>query len=129
MNITLDLTADIIDIRDIIERFEDIEFDLEGEGCEDTCAEYKLELSNLSLIIKSLENLGGDEEWRGKWYPVTLIRDSYFQTYAQELAEDIGAVKDDAQWPYTCIDWEHAARELQYDYSSVDIDGVTYWTR
>ena len=28
MNITLDLTADIIDIRDIIERFENIEDDL-----------------------------------------------------------------------------------------------------
>jgi len=24
------------------------------------------------------------------------------------------------QWPYSCIDWEHAARELMYDYFESD---------
>lgn len=33
------------------------------------------------------------------------------------------------RWPYTCIDWEHAAKELRYDYSAADFDGVTYWIR
>lgn len=63
------------------------------------------------------------------WYPVTLIRDSYFEQYARDLAEDIGAIPDDAQWPCTCIDWEQAARELQQDYTTIDFDGVDYWTR
>jgi len=65
-------------------------------------------------------------DWR---YGETLIRDSYFEEYARELADDIGAIPRDAGWPTTCIDWEQAARELQMDYTSVNFDGVTYWVR
>lgn len=36
--------------------------------------------------------------------------------FAQEMAEQLGALKDNTEWPYTCIDWEYAARELMYDY-------------
>jgi len=118
----LDLTADIIDVRDIIARYE--ELDEMPDGLPD--AE---ERTNLASILDEIRDMGGDEEWRGDWYPVTLIRDSYFQEYAQELAEDIGAIDHDAKWPMNCIDWEHAARELRYDYSGVDINGITYWTR
>jgi hypothetical protein len=124
----LDLTADIIDVRDIIARIEELE---QEQPDDDAARDWTgaQELADLIALMSELEGMGGDEQWQGDWYPVTLIRDSYFQTYAQELAEDIGAVKADAQWPHTCIDWEQAARELRYDYSSVDIDGVTYWTR
>ena len=59
----------------------------------------------------------------------TLIRDSHFETYAQEFAEDIGAIQRGMAWPCNCIDWAKAARELQQDYASVDFDGVTYWVR
>jgi len=59
----------------------------------------------------------------------TLIRESYFEDYAQQLADDLGYTSSKMQWPYTCIDWEKAARELQSDYSCVDFDGVTYYTR
>ena len=55
---------------------------------------------------------------------VTLIRDSYFVTYAQGFAEDIGAIPSEWTWPTTCIDWERAARELQMDYTSVQFNGV-----
>jgi hypothetical protein len=124
----LDLTADIIDVRDIIARIEELE---QEQPDDDAARDWTgaQELADLIALMSELEGMGGDEQWQGDWYPVTLIRDSYFQTYAQKLAEDIGAVKADAQWPHTCIDWEQAARELRYDYSSVDIDGVTYWTR
>lgn len=121
----LDITDDIIDIRDIIERVEELESEIEANGESEHIAEWKL----LTSILHDLEGMGGDEQWRGAWYPVTLIRDSYFETYAQEFAEDIGAVKSDAQWPHTCINWAYAARELQYDYSAVDIGDNIYWTR
>jgi len=39
------------------------------------------------------------------------------EDFAYSLAEDLGLLQDKVQWPYTCIDWEHAARELMYDYS------------
>ncbi len=119
----IDLNADIIDTRDIIERVEALE--IEADGLEDGCEE----LQALRAILADLKGMGGDEQWRGDWYPLTLIRDDHFGTYAEELADDIGAVPLDAQWPLNCIDWEQAARELRYDYSGVDIGGVTYWTR
>lgn len=63
-------------------------------------------------------------------YGDTAIRDSYFQTYARELAEDVcGDEMRAASWPLSCIDWEQAATELQSDYSCVEFDGVDYWVR
>lgn len=43
-------------------------------------------------------------------------------SFAQETAEQLGEIDDNAKWPYTCIDWacidwEWAARELMMDYS------------
>ena len=129
---TLDLSADIIDVRDIIARVEELEDEMLGElpdGTTWTGTEQDEELQALRAILAELQGMGGDEQWRGDWYPLTLIRDSHFRDYAEELADDIGAIPKDAQWPTNCIDWERAARELRMDYSSVDIDGVTYWTR
>ena len=123
---TLDLTADIIDVRDIIARYEELE--AESDGLPNAEERYQL-----SCILSDLKGCGGDEKWRGDWYPLTLIRDHYFTEYAQELAEEIGAVDADAKWPNNCIDWDQAARELQMDYSSVEIahDGrwVSYFYR
>lgn len=39
------------------------------------------------------------------------------EEFAQDMAEQLGAVDKDAAWPMTCIDWEQAARELMMDYS------------
>jgi hypothetical protein len=38
-------------------------------------------------------------------------------------------IPDNLSWPLTCIDWERAARELAYDYSSVSFDGTDYYIR
>lgn len=87
------------------------------------------ELETLEALLQELSGNGGDEQWQGDWYPIVLIRDSYFEDYARELAEDCGMVNDNASWPNNCIDWEKAARELQWDYSTVEFEGVTYWYR
>ena len=85
-------------------------------------------VERLQAIMSDLDGVGGgDEQWRGDWYPVMLIRGSYFGDYAQELAADCGDYPK--RWPYTCIDWVQAARELQMDYTSTEIDGVTFWYR
>jgi len=39
------------------------------------------------------------------------------EDFAQDMAEQLGAIDKNASWPQTCIDWEHAASELMYDYS------------
>ncbi len=40
--------------------------------------------------------------------------------FAQDLAESVGSLQDNAAWPYTCIDWDYAARELMTDYMAQD---------
>ena len=127
------LTDDIIDVRDIIARVEELREEIEAyaEKMDDwqANADNTEELETLENLLAELCGYGGDEQWEGDWYPLTLIRDSHFQDYAEELARDCGMVNDDAAWPNNCIDWEKAARELQWDYSSVDIDDITYWYR
>ena len=128
-------TNDIIDVRDIIEQYETLETDIEtlreSEQMSDQHAadEAAAELAQLTALLEDLKGQGGDEQWGGDWYPVTLVRDSYFKTYAQELAEECGMIDEKAQWPNTCIDWGQAARELQHDYTPCEIDGVIYWYR
>jgi uncharacterized protein (UPF0335 family) len=82
------------------------------------------ELAALQSVAEQAEGYASD--WR---HGETLIRDDYFEDYARQLAEDCGMVKEGAQWPNNCIDWEQAASELQTDYTSIDFDGVTYWIR
>jgi antirestriction protein len=101
-------------------------FPVEREGLDETDAD---EFSKLKSLLEDLAGNGGDEQWRGDWYPITLIPDYEFEDYARELADDIGAINKNASWPNTCIDWEQAARELQMDYTTVEYDGTTYWYR
>jgi hypothetical protein len=80
--------------------------------------------------LKALKDLQDQAEGYSDWrHGAALIRDSHFKDYARDLAEDTGAINSDVSWPYTCIDWEQAADELQTDYTSVEFDGVTYWIR
>ncbi len=80
--------------------------------------------------LVTLRALQDDAEGASDWkHGATLIRDSYFENYAQELAEELGVMEHNATWPYTCIDWEKAAEELQQDYTSVEFGDVTYWVR
>ena len=148
---------DIIDSRDVIARIEELEGEREALDYAFTTAyedwqaiprgddgdaeahaaqiraerdlknwedDYGAELAALQALADEASGYAAD--WK---YGETLIRDSYFRDYAMELADDIGAVPDNAQWPTTCIDWDQAARELQMDYTAVDFDGVTYWVR
>lgn len=82
------------------------------------------ELATLRKLAEDGANYADDWE-----YGVTLIRDSYFQEYAEELADDIGAIDKKAGWPLNCIDWEAAADQLKMDYTAIEFDGVTYWVR
>ncbi len=92
-----------------------------------TSVDWDEETYNELEILKALADEGeGCSDWS---HGETLIRDSYFETYAEELAEDIGAIGKDTQWPLSYIDWEAAANALKQDYTCVDFDGVEYWIR
>lgn len=159
---SVDLTADQIDVRDIIARVETLReerspladevadagqerADAETEGMEAgfaaadqavTDAEAALaewddsedgeELKTLEAILEDLAGNGGDEQWGGVWYPVTLIRDSYFEAAMDELIEDIGDMpKDIPAYLTVTVDYD----ALRQDYTSTEIDGETYWYR
>jgi len=79
---------------------------------------------------KALEALAEEAEGSPDWqHGETLIRDSHFEEYAEELARDTGMLEGANDWPLRHIDWEAAADELKEDYFSVDFDGVEYWIR
>ena len=126
--VNLDLTDDMIDVRDIIARIAELENLIEGEGCDDTCDDYNEELKALMALMQELNGMGGDEQWQGDWYPLALIRDSYFAEYTRQLLEDCGDLPRDLPH-YIEIDWEATARNIRVDYSPVEINGATYWTR
>lgn len=82
------------------------------------------ELAALKALAEEAEGYSSD--WT---YGVTLIRDSYFETYARDYANDVGAINNEIGWPANCIDWKEAAAQLQMDFTSVSFDGVDYWVR
>ena len=136
-------TDDVIDSRDVIGRIEELEeerqdlvdtlFSYEEDGddkaafeAKDTLAEWDADNADELKALKDLANeAGSSPDWE---YGESLIRDSYFTEYAQQLLEDCGELPPDLP-SYIEIDWEATARNLRVDYFSVDFDGVTYWIR
>jgi hypothetical protein len=133
---------DIIDSRDVIARIEELEgYRDDAASAEDVSMtfidaagathnwtpDWTVEAAEELRILKEFASEGeGFADWE---HGETMVRDSYFETYAQELAEDCGMLDKANSWPLNCIDWEQAARELKYDYTSADFNGVTYWGR
>ena len=158
---------DYLDVRDIIERFEELESERDGLVSDITAAEEDLadqsddtsavkddaeelaalerkvdeakstlatwdagdegaEYKTLGTLLEDLKGNGGDEQWKGNWYPVTLIRDSYFEQSMDQLLEDIGELPKELPC-YLRIEVDYVA--LKMDYSSVEFNDVTYWYR
>ena len=138
MNDRLTDGRDIIDTRDIIERIAELRAKWASATGDDP-DDYQLSGDDYlaGLDEGDRDELVALEEFRDEYadsfpdwrYGETLIRDDYFTTYAQELADDIGAIPSDMSWPSCYIDWERAARELRYDYTPTELNGVTYWGR
>ena len=152
MRRTISNSDNVIDSRDVIARIDELTDERDNHtpqcvtcGCEDTCdtenhephdfvpepstlwgAEYPEDEQELADLIALQDEADGSPDWQ---HGETLIRDSYFEDYARELAEDCGMLKDADTWPGRCIDWGRAAGELQQDYMSADYDGITYWIR
>lgn len=117
------------DIRDLIKRFEELEAIIEAAPHRDVDDDIDAEFTKLKDLFEEVKGNGGDEQWRGDWYPVQFIDEDDFTEYAQELAEDCGMTDKDAEWPNDHIDWEAAAETLKGDYQAVDYDGKAYLYR
>lgn len=78
------------------------------------------------VLEKALEELASVDE-RDLHGGLTLVSDGSFREYAMDLAYDSGLVPDELLWPMRCIDWDQAARELQMDYTPIEVFGRTFW--
>lgn len=114
----------IIDSRDVIKRLADL-IDERDAATEDAPFD-----EDDAEELARLQALAADGETSPDWHHgETLIADSYFEDYARELANDIGAIDRNAGWPTAHIDWKAAADALKVDYFSVEYGDTTYWIR
>lgn len=142
--------ADIIDIRDLIERFETLETAREllqekldaivedsqtGPDLNEAHValdqwdnEYGTEFQELTDLLDELRGQGGDEQWRGAWYPVTLVPEDEFEDYMDEFLEDCGDIPKFENIPeYINITVDYDM--LRSDYTEVEFEGTTYLFR
>ena len=132
----------VIDSRDIIARLEELESERQdlanelekAEGSDDEEAkqthadnlkEWDEENTHELDILKAINDDSPGDDW---WDGATLVRDTYFTKYCQELVSDIGDLPNNIPG-YLVIDWDATADNLQQDYTSVEFDGVTYYVR
>lgn len=132
---SIDNSQDIIDSRDVINRIEELEDYRQAletaqaelaawEGDEEAEIDPSgQELKDLKALAKSMEN---ETDWESG---TSLIRESYFEDYARQTAEDCGLLENWDKWPATCIDWAQASKELQMEYSCVEFGDTTYYYR
>src|SRR3982750_2500786 len=129
--------TDIIDSRDLLKELRDLLADPSYDYSDDPSdrdewfapdSEDKERVETLRDVLAELPESTVDSLHGNSW-GCTLIAEDAFTDYARELAEDIGAISGDEQWPLSYIDWEAAARALKMDYTTVELDNVTYYAR
>lgn len=120
--------AEYIDSRDLIELREQMSADLSDIIIDGEPESYDGQATELAEGIAAIDELEseGISDWE---HGAQLIREDRFEDYARQLAEDIGAIKSDADWPSSYIDWPRAAEALQVDYSHVGFLGHAYLVR
>jgi hypothetical protein len=142
---TIDNTDDVIDSRDVIARIEELrdEIIMNHSLSDCVCCFYDwLALHSDDLLedvgvleYKKLVELASKCKGCGDWqYGETLIRESYFTQYIEELigsCYELPKELESGNWPWShiTIDYEAAAEEAKQDYTTVDFDGVEYLIR
>jgi len=109
----------VIDSRDIIERLQELEDDIENLDESD-----KEELE----VLREFKNAFGDhDDWKRG---IAIINRSYFVEHVKELLADIGIPENLENFPsYIAIDWDATANNIERDYSSYDINGTEFLAR
>ena len=89
--------------------------------------EYKEQLQDLRDELQPLLDLKAEDipEWDDG---ATLIPESDWEEYVEDLVKDCGYISNDVPW-WIVIDWAATADNVAADYSTVDYDGDTYYYR
>ena len=94
-----------------------------------TEAKKCLKDTDKDTLQELIEEFGEDlvRQYQSDGYELDSMQEAYSgefssdKDFAQNMADELGLINKELSWPYTCIDWEWAAKELMYDY--FDIDG------
>ena len=123
----IDYTADRLDSRDLLDRLEELEATQDEIGFQrdDSGDDMQAELDMLRALRDETEGYA-DDSWRDG---VFFVANWDWKNYAQELADEMGAIPKEYSWPASYIDWDAAARDLRMDCMPCEIDGNTYWYR
>lgn len=115
-------TQDVIDSRDVIERYNELKATFNDL--------YDDEKEELEMLTKLMEE--GDEfaDWE---FGMILVRDDYFEDYAQSYCEEIGLIASDREangnnFLNMFVDWEGVATYLQNNWREIMIGDEKYWT-
>lgn len=132
--------ADTLDIRQLAELADECNDILtDEEADEDDLLDAKEVLVKLASLADNLNQSCDEEDGesvRDALYAAenflgpTLIAESYFTEYAEELCKDIGDIPDSIpSYISNHIDWDGVAGDLRSDYTSVTFDGEDYLIR
>ena len=130
--------CDLESLRDAVtEARDELAEHTEEETPDTEWAERKDELEE--VLADAAEQFGTDEEAELEeleeleseisdfMHGETMIPKRKFKEYAYDLAHEVCEIPDG--WPCNCIDWEHAAEELEQDYTVVTYQGDDYYVR
>ena len=129
-----------IDGRDVATRIEELESERDDyqednelddypgwETAEEDSLWYKWDLSEEGFELHQLEDFA-EGYWTDIGEATSIIRDTYFEEYAEDFAYGIGEVERESSIAfYIC--WESYADDMKSDYSELDFDGVAYQAR
>lgn len=136
----------VIDTRDLQDRIDELESQIEDIGAEITDLEEQLQdedEDDIGEIKEQIEQLDFDrddlkvelEELNylkseiPEWYDGNaLIHEDYWVEYVQDLLEDCGDIPSDLPW-YIVVDWVSTAENIAVDYSTIEYDGSTCYYR
>ena len=103
--------------KEIIDRIEELEYEIE---CSAEADNIDL-LDEFNMLVDAIDEIGNEAK-----YGIPLIHEINMADYAKELWEETTGHNEN-EWPYRHIAWDDAANELAMDYTTVEIDGETYY--
>lgn len=107
------VNEELIDVRDLIERFEELSSELERVDNDNTCA---IEYSEVSALLEDIKYNDGT-------YPSELIHESAFKDYINSITDDAYNIPHDLPL-YINIEYDYAVARM--DYSEVEYEGSVY---
>lgn len=87
--------------------------------------EYESDITHYKEISDFCEELSGSPDFG---YGETIIPESKFTEYCEELVKDCGYIRSDLP-SWIEINWEATADNMKADYMEVDFNGGTYLMR